>query len=77
QSLLPYTKLFRSVQGDSIVTETRKLIFKDEENKIIYIHVKTSDVVTYVEKGVADLGIASKDTILENETEVYEIYELG
>ena len=63
--------------GDSIDTDTRKLIFKDEENKIIYIHVKPSDVVTYVEKGVADLGIAGKDTILENETDVYEIYELG
>ena len=32
--------------GDSIDTDTRKLIFKDEENKIIYIHVKPSDVVT-------------------------------
>ena len=63
--------------GDSIDTDTRKLIFKDEENKIIYIHVKPSDVVTYVEKGVADLGIAGKDTILENETDVYEIYDLG
>ena len=63
--------------GDSIDTDTRKLIFKDEENKIIYIHVKPSDVVTYVEKGVADLGIAGKDTILENETDVYEINDLG
>lgn len=63
--------------GDSIDTDTRKLIFKDEKNKIIYIHVKPSDVVTYVEKGVADLGIAGKDTILENETDVYEIYDLG
>ena len=45
--------------------DSRKLIFTDEENHITYIHVKPSDVVTYVEKGVADLGIVGKDTILE------------
>ena len=56
--------------------DSRKLIFTDEENHITYIHVKPSDVVTYVEKGVADLGIVGKDTILENEneSEVYELY---
>ena len=56
--------------------DSRKLIFTDEENHITYIHVKPSDVVTYVEKGVADLGIVGKDTILENENES-EVYELG
>ena len=36
-------------------------------------------MVTYVEKGVADLGIVGKDTILENENddEVYELLDLG
>ena len=64
---------------DCIETDSRKLIFTDEENKITYIHVKPSDVVTYVENGVADLGIVGKDTILENENdnEVYELLDLG
>ena len=64
---------------DCIETDSRKLIFTDEENKITYIHVKPSDVVTYVEKGVEDLGIVGKDTILENENddEVYELLDLG
>ena len=64
---------------DCIETDSRKLIFNDEYNKITYIHVKPSDVVTYVEKGVADLGIVGKDTILENESdnEVYELLDLG
>ena len=64
---------------DCIETDSRKLIFTDEENKITYIHVKPSDVVTYVEKGVADLWIVGKDTILENENddEVYELLDLG
>ncbi len=62
-----------------IEIDSRKLIFTDEKNKITYIHVKPSDVVTYVEKGVADLGIVGKDTILENENdnEVYELLDLG
>lgn len=62
-----------------IEKDSRKLIFTDEENNITYIHVKASDVVTYVEKGVADLGIVGKDTILENENdnEVYELLDLG
>ncbi|HSQ89680.1 MAG TPA: ATP phosphoribosyltransferase [Romboutsia sp.] len=63
--------------GDSIDLDSRKLIFKDEKNKIIYINVKPSDVVTYVEKGVADLGVVGKDTILESEEDVYEILDLG
>lgn len=64
---------------DCIETGSRKLIFTDEENNITYIHVKPFDVVTYVEKGVADIGIVGKDTILENENdnEVYELLDLG
>ncbi len=70
--------LFKEVGiGDSINLNSRKLIFKDEENKISYIYVKSSDVLTYVENGVADLGIVGKDTILENEADVYEIFDLG
>lgn len=70
--------LFKEVGiGDSINLNSRKLIFKDEENKINYIYVKSSDVLTYVENGVADLGIVGKDTILENEADVYEIFDLG
>ncbi|WFD11156.1 ATP phosphoribosyltransferase [Tepidibacter hydrothermalis] len=63
--------------GDCIDLDSRKLIFKDDINKINYIYVKPSDVVTYVEKGVTDLGIVGKDTILESDTNVYEIFDLG
>lgn len=62
--------------GDAIDLDSRKLIFKDEKNKINYIYVKPSDVITYVEKGVADLGIAGKDNILESNTDVYEVLDL-
>ncbi|MGL6107975.1 ATP phosphoribosyltransferase [Romboutsia sp.] len=72
-----YKRLKAMGIGDCIDLDSRKLIFKDDKNKIIYIHVKPSDVVTYVEKGVADLGIVGKDIILENEGDVYEIEDLG
>jgi ATP phosphoribosyltransferase len=70
-------KLKKMGLGDSINLDSRKLIFKDEKNKVIYINVKPSDVVTYVEKGVADLGVVGKDTLLESEKDVYEILDLG
>lgn len=74
-----YKRLKILKMEECIETDSRKLIFKDDENKITYIHVKPSDVVTYVEKGVADLGIVGKDTIMENENdnEVYELLDLG
>lgn len=63
--------------GESIDPNSRKLIFKDEDKKISFVYVKPSDVVTYVQNGVADLGIAGKDVILESDNDVYEILDLG
>ena len=57
--------------------DSRKLVFTDLKGKTQYIFVKPSDVVTYVEKGVADLGIVGKDVILEENKEVYEIMDLN
>ena len=63
--------------GGSIDPDSRKLIFKDEEKKISFVYLKPSDVVTYVQNGVADLGVAGKDVILESDNDVYEILDLG
>ncbi|MDD2482420.1 MAG: ATP phosphoribosyltransferase [Lutispora sp.] len=63
--------------GESIDPNSRKLIFKDEEKKISFIYVKPWDVVTYVQNGVADLGVVGKDVILESDNDVYEILDLG
>ena len=45
--------------------KTRKLIFSNEELKIKMFLSKASDVPTYVEYGAADIGVAGRDTILE------------
>lgn len=57
--------------------DTRKLVFKDSKERITYIFVKPSDVMTYVEKGVADLGIVGKDMILEEDKDIYELMDLN
>ncbi len=57
--------------------ESRKLIFETEDKKYRFFLSKPSDVPTYVDHGVADIGIVGKDTILEEALEVYEVLDLG
>ena len=57
--------------------KTRKLIFTNEETKMKFILVKASDVPTYVEYGAADIGIVGKDTLLEENRNLYEMVDLG
>ncbi len=57
--------------------DSRKLVFTDASGEIRFIFVKPSDVITYVEKGVADLGFVGKDKILEEDKDVYELMDLG
>ena len=52
----------------------RKLRF-DEEG---IITMRPSDVPTYVEAGVADIGVTGKDVLMEqSERELYELVDLG
>ncbi len=57
--------------------DTRKLVFTDENNKIKIFMSKGPDVPTFVEYGAADIGVVGKDTILEEERNVYEVLDLG
>lgn len=61
----------------SIHEESRKLIFENPEKGVRYFWVKPSDVVIYVERGAADIGIAGKDIILEYSPDIYELLDLG
>lgn len=56
--------------------DSRKLIIEVPEEKFRFILAKPMDVPTYVEHGVADLGIAGKDVMLEEERDVYELLDL-
>lgn len=57
--------------------DSRKLIFVNEELKLKFFLAKGPDVPTYVEYGVADIGVVGKDTILEENRRVYEVLDLG
>ena len=61
----------------AIHENNRKLIFENRENGVRYFWVKPSDVAIYVEHGVADIGVAGKDILLEYEPDVYELLDLN
>lgn len=71
--------LFLSIGLDcsEMKEKSRKLIFTDETNKMKFILVKATDVPTYVEYGAADIGIVGKDTLLEENRNLYEMINLG
>jgi len=53
----------------------RKLVF--EGDGLRFILVKPGDVPTYVDHGVADIGIVGKDTLMEENRPLYELLDLG
>jgi ATP phosphoribosyltransferase len=57
--------------------DSRKLILPDEELEVEFLLSKAVDVHTYVEHGVADLGVVGKDVLLEAGASVYEVLDLG
>lgn len=56
--------------------ESRKLIVEAPNERIRFILAKPMDVPVYVEHGVADIGIAGKDVLLEQKRSVYELLDL-
>ncbi|TWT00088.1 ATP phosphoribosyltransferase [Planomicrobium sp. CPCC 101079] len=57
--------------------DSRKLIVEAPNEKIRFILAKPMDVPVYVEHGVADVGIAGKDVMLELDRSVHELLDLG
>lgn len=57
--------------------DSRKFIIPAHEMGMEFIVAKPADVPTYVEYGVADIGIAGKDVLLEENRNVYELLDLG
>ncbi len=56
---------------------SRKLIFVNHDLKLKFFLAKANDVPTYVEYGAADIGVAGKDTLLEEGRKMYEVLDLG
>lgn len=56
--------------------DSRKLIIPVPNSPLQFILAKPTDVPTYVEYGVADMGVVGKDVLLEEERDVYELLDL-
>jgi ATP phosphoribosyltransferase len=54
----------------------RKLVFENREDKFRFMAVRAQDVPTYVEYGSADIGVVGKDTLLEQNRDLYEPLDL-
>jgi ATP phosphoribosyltransferase len=63
--------------GSTIDEKSRKLVFNNENKDIDFILLKNSDVITYVENGIADIGISGKDMIMESSGDFYELYKMN
>lgn len=60
------------------VHTSRKLIFETTNPNVHFIIIRAVDVPTYVEYGVADLGVAGKDVLMEHgAAEMYELLDLN
>jgi ATP phosphoribosyltransferase len=64
------------IDCEELLGNSRKLIFENPVQRMRYMIVRATDVPTYVEYGSADLGIVGKDTLLEQEKDVYEPLDL-
>lgn len=60
-----------------ISEDDRRLVIESEDKKYRFFLAKPSDVPTFVEYGVADLGVVGKDTILEENRDITEVLDLG
>jgi ATP phosphoribosyltransferase len=56
---------------------TRRLILTCADPNVRCLIAKPADLLTYVEHGAADLGVAGKDMLLEQGRDVYELVDLG
>ncbi|MGA8942694.1 MAG: ATP phosphoribosyltransferase [Thermoactinomyces sp.] len=57
--------------------DSRKLVVSIPAAGFTLLLAKPMDVPTYVEYGVADLGVTGKDVLMEQSRDVYELLDLG
>ncbi|MFK8021086.1 MAG: ATP phosphoribosyltransferase [Pseudomonadales bacterium] len=60
------------------IYSSRKLVFETNHKDVELVVLRGADVTTYVRHGVADLGVAGKDMLLEHGSDgLYELLDLG
>jgi ATP phosphoribosyltransferase len=68
--------LARAALPVSNLGDDRRLVV-DLPGGLRILKAKPSDLLTYVERGAADVGISGRDMILEQGRDVYELLDLG
>lgn len=64
------------INCDFLRNKKRKLVFESPYDDYEFILVKAVDVLTYVQQGVADIGIVGSDVLYEDENQHYEMLDL-
>lgn len=60
------------------ISKSRKLVFETSRPNVRIMVLRSSDVATYVEHGIADVGMSGKDVLLEHGEEgYYQPLDLG
>ncbi|HEY3316423.1 MAG TPA: ATP phosphoribosyltransferase, partial [Bacillota bacterium] len=57
--------------------DERRLLWTSPDGNSRFLVARPADMVTYVHGGVADLGITGKDSLMETDSDVYELLDLG
>ena len=82
---IPTGRLGKSVKKQFIEIGSPKTIFEndrklqvyDQDNDYQFMFLKPSDILTYVNNGIADVGIVGKDLILEQGIDVYQLLKMS
>ncbi len=61
----------------NLLADDRRLIRESDDGSVRFLLLKPDDVPTYVEYGVADLGISGRDVLLERRYDLYQPLDLG
>ncbi|HPZ07543.1 MAG TPA: ATP phosphoribosyltransferase [Candidatus Eremiobacteraeota bacterium] len=64
------------INCDSLIIDDRRRIYFDNKHKYKLILLDPFDIPVYIEHGAADLGIVTKDVLLERNRTVLELLEL-
>ncbi len=61
----------------NLLADDRRLIRESDDGSVRFLLLKPDDVPTYVEYGVADLGVSGRDVLLERRYDLYQPLDLG
>ena len=72
-------KRFSAIGYDcpELYSQSRKLIIENPALGLKFLWAKSGDVATFVEYGAADIGVVGKDILLEENRDLYEVYDFG